>query len=190
MPSVAAKVIGVALVVSLAIVSTLRLLPALYPTPKSFPNYQVQRPTTLGSPIWDMDLGPNVRMLVENTLRYQINTDEGAHEWERLVPSDGGVVYPPSHSNSTKYTISMFHQLRCLNVVRLELTRPSRFSNITAPNERQVKHCLNYLRQMALCRSDPDLENPTSPTSVDIVRARTCKDWRTVYERQAEGARA
>lgn len=138
-------------------------------------------------------------MLVENTLRYQIDTSEGAREWERLVPSDGGVVYPsPSTPSLTpslnttspkQYTISMFHQLRCLNVVRLELTRPSRFSNVTAPNERQVKHCLNYLRQMALCRSDPDLENPTSPTSVDIVRARTCKDWRSVYAAQAEGVR-
>lgn len=125
-------------------------------------------------------------MLIEGTKRYQIDTDEGGKDWERLVPEDGGIIYRRNETDGRQelYTISMFHQLRCLNIVRLEIIRPTRFES-HAPNEPQVKHCLNYLRQMTLCRSDPDLENPTSPKSVDVIRARTCKDWRKVYDAAA-----
>lgn len=81
----------------------------------------------------------------------------------------------------------MFHQLRCLNVLHLELIRPSRFES-HAPNEPLVKHCLNYLRQMILCRSDLYLENvrdPIGPHAVDVTHVGTCKDWRKVYDAAA-----
>lgn len=138
------------------------------------------------SPVWDIgDLG-KVRMLSENTNRYQLDTEEGAKEWESLAPEDGGIIYQrnPDTGELKEYTISMFHQLRCLNLIRAELIQPSHF-NSHKPNELVVKHCFNYLRQMILCRSDTYFENvrdPIGPHAADITHVRTCKDWRKVYD--------
>ncbi|KLO15163.1 hypothetical protein SCHPADRAFT_938888 [Schizopora paradoxa] len=54
------------------------------------------------SPVWDIGDLSAVRMLFENTKRYQSDTEEGAKEWESVVPKDKGI-------------------LRCLNILRLEL---------------------------------------------------------------------
>lgn len=125
-------------------------------------------------------------MLIENTKRYQLDTEEGGQDWESLVPEDGGIVYVRNQDTGEleTYTISMFHELRCLNVIRLELIRPSRFE-LPPPNELLVTHCLNYVRQRILCRSDLYLENvkdSVGPHDVDITHVRTCEDWSKVYD--------
>ncbi|KLO15164.1 hypothetical protein SCHPADRAFT_938889 [Schizopora paradoxa] len=142
------------------------------------------------SSTWDIgDLG-NVRMLIENTKRYQLDTEEGGKEWESLVPEDGGIVFQERNEDTGEleaYTVSMFHELRCLNVIRLELVRPTRFEQ-PPPNEPLVTHCLNYIRQTVLCRSDLYVENvktPIGPHDVDITHVRTCKDWNKVYDAAA-----
>lgn len=139
------------------------------------------------SPIWDIgDLG-EVRMLSENTKRYELAHDGGAEAWEKLVPNDGGIIYRsnPSTGEVDDYTISMFHQLRCLTVLRAELLRPTRFESPRAPNEPILKHCFNYIHQMVLCRSDTYLENlrkSIGENSLSVTPIRICKDWRKVYE--------
>ncbi|KLO11090.1 hypothetical protein SCHPADRAFT_942344 [Schizopora paradoxa] len=127
------------------------------------------------SPEWDIgDLG-QVRMLVENTERYRIDTEEGTADWEKLIPQNGGIVYLPNAETGEleQYTISLFHELRCLDVIRRELVRPTRFESPT-PNEPLVKHCLNYVRQMVLCRSDLYLESVRDPIgpAADITHVR------------------
>lgn len=65
----------------------------------------------------------------------------------------------------------MFHQIRCLNVIRLGVVNwPPKSPELT-------RHCLNYLRQIILCRSDLFLES--LPGKAD--RYRTCKDWSVIY---------
>ncbi|KLO18222.1 hypothetical protein SCHPADRAFT_125398 [Schizopora paradoxa] len=147
----------------------------------------VSNSSSIISPVWDIgDLG-EVRMLSENTKRYELADDGGAEAWEKLVPKDGGIIYRrnPSTGEVEDYTISMFHQLRCLTALRAELLRPTRFETPRAPNEPILKHCFNYIRQMVLCRSDTYLENlrkSIGENSLSVTPIRICKDWRKVYE--------
>jgi len=177
------KYVAIASFLLLALVSVLGLW-------HSYPGYDLDIPylssSVKVSPTWDIGNLGKVRMLLENTRRYQLDTEEGGKEWESLVPEDGGIIYQrnPDTGELEAYTISMFHELRCLNVIRLELVRPSRFES-PAPNEPVVTHCLNYVRQMILCRSDLYLESvkaPVGPHDVDITHVRTCNDWSKVYD--------
>ena len=98
------------------------------------------------------DIGPlgDAKMFVENTDHYALDTEEGIAEWASLVPPDGGVIKIPGHENQP-LTISLFHQLRCLDVLRGAVV--SSLQNRTAADPKTI-HCLNYLRQMVLCRAD------------------------------------
>jgi len=87
--------------------------------------------------------------------------------------------------------VSMFHQLRCVNVVREQLVVPKR-----ARHAELAQHCMNYLRQMILCRGDSFLEPyqyPSRISGVDSNPVRQCWDWEVVYrateENQEEHAR-
>jgi hypothetical protein len=71
----------------------------------------------------------------------------------------------------------MFHQLRCLNVIRSAVAGDSSISQ-----EHQT-HCLNYLRQMVLCRGSTFTESIRGPVEDrEVVReSYTCRDWEAVY---------
>lgn len=89
-----------------------------------------------------------VLMAFEDSVHYQINTEDGRAEWASLIPGNG-LVYlgeQPGHP----FSISMFHQLRCLNIIREDIVGAGR-------NAALSRHCLNYLRQMIMCRSDAQL---------------------------------
>lgn len=50
-----------------------------------------------------------------------------------------------------------------------------------------IRHCLNYLRQMILCRGDTLLEMVQDPVSsrVDKFGVYQCRDWAVVYDTAA-----
>ncbi|KAL7283428.1 hypothetical protein ACG7TL_002858 [Trametes sanguinea] len=80
----------------------------------------------------------------------------------------------------------MFHEIRCLNILREVLV--AFYKNEEARTLVNVpdiaKHCMNYLRQMVLCRADSRLESIRSPTgSKKTVSEITheCKDWTAVF---------
>ncbi|TDL30000.1 hypothetical protein BD410DRAFT_780517 [Rickenella mellea] len=125
---------------------------------------------------WEIGHLGHVQMSVEDTHQYELDTDEGADHWAKLAPKNG-VIHLDNNSTAT---ISMFHQLRCLNVLRVALVQASRTK---APPGPRVRHCLNYIRQMILCRSDLRLENVRDPVihAVDLTSLHTCQDWRKVY---------
>jgi hypothetical protein len=87
-------------------------------------------------------------MYIHDTVRYQLETDEAASEYARLLPPGGHTVEDQA---GRVYTVAMFHQLRCLDILRE--TYVSR--NVTS----LTRHCLNYLRQSVLCLSDTRLES-------------------------------
>lgn len=114
---------------------------------------------------------------MENTQHYRV---ESAHDWNQLVPPDGGIIRLAG--DDRPYTISLFHQLRCLDVIRVAVLRAH--ANGTLPDAR-TEHCMNYLRQMVLCRADTYLESAYSLTSkhtVEITTPKTCQDWTQVYD--------
>lgn len=135
---------------------------------------------------WNIGELGNVKMLVEETSQYALDSEIGTAQWAALVPPDGGVIRIPGID--VPFTISMFHQLRCLDNIRTALVQ-----NQTFP-EPVTAHCMNYIRQMTLCRADLYLENVRESKAlhasvVDITGERTCKDWTKVYAAVQENHR-
>lgn len=117
-------------------------------------------------------------MPVENSIRYQVDTKDGASEWEALSPGKGMVHLGESRQ---PFSIAMFHQLRCLDTLRAGMARTAHPFNETGPAVTELTgHCLNYMRQMLMCGAD---------TTVDVIFDRavhpdrfTCNNWEAVYE--------
>ena len=124
---------------------------------------------------------PFVRMAAQHSSHFQLDTPDGAAEWRSIVPGDG-LVYLGEHKQP--YTVSMMHQLRCLDIIREDMLRgrgedPSALS----------KHCLNYIKQMVLCRGDTQLEPFQYPNHIDPIntdQVYECRDWSAVYDKVKE----
>lgn len=125
-------------------------------------------------------------MSYENTIHYSIETSTGSAEWNATLPVGGAAIH--LGPDCQPFTVSVFHQLRCLNIVREAITAIRDGSSTDVPRPDLVNHCMNYLRQMVLCRTDTSLEslrtiNGLGVTVWDITHK--CRDWETVY-REAE----
>lgn len=119
-------------------------------------------------------------MAFEDSVHYQINTEDGRAEWASLTPGNG-LVYL-GEQPGRPFSISMFHQLRCLDIIREDIVGAD-------SNAALSRHCLNYLRQMIMCRSDAQLENILLTSKEDslqpfFVRPGTyvCNNWNSVLE--------
>jgi hypothetical protein len=88
-------------------------------------------------------------MRLGDSARYQVTTQDGADEWDQLVPTTGATI--TDDSTGDIYTVAMFHQLQCLAYLRHGYA----IDNSTPP---MGKHCLNYLRQVLLCHAETRLE--------------------------------
>lgn len=77
----------------------------------------------------------------------------------------------------------MFHQLRCLDVIRKRIINPLAHISEAVPDE-LLHHCINYIRQMALCRVDVTLEQTYAPPTGVKNNAQICNNWERVYEEQ------
>ncbi|KAJ3753849.1 hypothetical protein EV360DRAFT_52727 [Lentinula raphanica] len=130
---------------------------------------------------------------------YLLSSD-GDYNWSTLTPtSSGGFIYHPQYNKF--YTISMYHQIHCLNALRRYIAQGmTTRANLHLTNEvlSHTNHCLDYLRQALLCQGDTTLE-PVHEILVpaDVSRNVTehldlvsqgwnvihrCKDWTVVRE--------
>ncbi|KAJ6498096.1 hypothetical protein C8R47DRAFT_1112793 [Mycena vitilis] len=145
--------------------------------------YQL-KPTIPGtSPVWDVGPIPKIYLNVENTVHYQLNSSGADAEWAALVPPNGGIVRVGP--DKTPLIPSLFHQLRCLDILRKAYVVDAH-NNLPehARLAAQSRHCLNYLRQMIMCRANLRLEPVVDPLGVHAVDPwgkLTCSDWRVVY---------
>jgi hypothetical protein len=119
-------------------------------------------------------------MAFEDSVHYQTNTEDGRAEWASLTPGDG-LIYL-GEQPGYPFSISMFHQLRCLDILREDIVGAS-------SNAALSRHCLNYLRQMIMCRGDTQLENillSSKENSSQPVFVRpgsyVCSNWNLVLE--------
>ncbi|KAF7290734.1 hypothetical protein MIND_01314100 [Mycena indigotica] len=140
----------------------------------------VSTPAPGVSPVWDLPLGP-VLMDVHNTDKYALNGSLADAQWAALTGSpDNDVI----HLGEKEYMLSMTHQLRCLDIIRRDYVagwQGRRTTHVAA----QTQHCLNYIRQMVLCRGDRRLEEVVDPFgehAVEVRGSRTCRDWTAVFE--------
>lgn len=123
---------------------------------------------------------------MENSVHFAYNTSLGALEWKSTLPSGGGILHLGDHLEP--YSISLFHELRCLDVVREGFVKFEKSGRTVKPDA-LVHHCMNYLRQMILCRSDLELEHARHLMRgivVSDIAHRTCKDWTEVYKAAEE----
>ncbi|KAJ7100383.1 hypothetical protein C8R44DRAFT_946770 [Mycena epipterygia] len=123
---------------------------------------------------------PPVLKDVHNTANYELNGSLADAQWATLFPAQGGVVRLGPEGESSM--LSMFHQLWCLNVIRRDyVAGPMDAGKGTSA---ATRHCLNYIRQMILCRGDRRLEAVVDPYGAHAVQARGTqmrRDWREVY---------
>jgi len=121
----------------------------------------------------------------ENTIRYQVDKEGADEEWARLYPNNGIVTLG---ANKRPFMVSMFHQLRCLDIIRQTIVHSAAENGTqhesnhlsewqgSVPSE-EAQHCVGYLRQMALCRANTQIEPIMTFTSVP----HTCNDWTVAY---------
>lgn len=88
----------------------------------------------------------------------------------------------------------MFHQMRCLDIIRDVVVDYYLDSSPNArPGKRKlVHHCMNYLRQTVMCRGDLHIETvraPSGPTVTVSAVTHSCKDWTAVYDAAEENYR-
>ncbi|KZV85749.1 hypothetical protein EXIGLDRAFT_681570 [Exidia glandulosa HHB12029] len=118
---------------------------------------------------------------MEDTVHYAHDTALGLIEWNSTLPLGGGMLHLGPHQRL--FSVSMFHQLRCLDVIGRELLERSETA-VPAEPTALARHCMNYLRVMVLCRSDTRLEsayNIVGPRIVTSSITHTCNDWSAVY---------
>lgn len=116
--------------------------------------------------------------------------------WKSLFPSDLGFVYHKTLSPNPS-AIAVYHNLHCLNALRgvyyasLDGTLSHRSDNHSGMhNAKHVRHCLDYLRQSAICAADTNLEPidmEEAAKSGDILVTgwgyhRTCRNIESVRE--------
>ena len=120
-------------------------------------------------------------MYFEDSVRYGLNGSDADAEWATLIPANGGIV--TIGPEREPYMPSIFHQMSCLDILRRSYV--ARDSTLTGGPPATVRSCLNYIRQMTFCRRDVRLEpvvDPDGPHAVQPWGAKSCKDWRRVYE--------
>ncbi|THG93401.1 hypothetical protein EW026_g7824 [Hermanssonia centrifuga] len=113
-----------------------------------------------------------------------------AELWESIYPPGYGFVRLGDESRLL--CVAMFHQLHCIEKMRIFLDDPT--NKHVAFGHQQ--HCMNYLRQLFLCKADLTLEPIIAldypaqalDSSVDLVMksgsrvVHSCGDWETVYD--------
>jgi len=138
---------------------------------------------------WQIGELKDVTMRLEETIRYQMSGDEAEREWGALLPPGGGgyIYLGPERQ---RFTIGLFHQMRCLSIIRSTIARSSNQTLATAAEEEpaDARHCFNYLRQIIRCNANLRLESTAnifvSASTLPHMEYR-CKDWRVPY-REAE----
>jgi hypothetical protein len=156
-----------------------------------FTAYRIKHAAEHDLPPWLKKPLPIAHLPMENTVHYDLGTDLGILEWNNATlpgPNHDGVVWLTMEGGERKsFTFSLFHQLRCLNIVRESLMARRR-PPYTEPG-RLAAHCMNYLRQMVLCRADLTLESarhPLGPNTVVSDVTHVCRDWSLILD-EVEG---
>ncbi|KAG6810540.1 hypothetical protein H0H92_011427 [Tricholoma furcatifolium] len=188
MPGISRGVIAVATTanVLLFIVAAITLVSCIHgdETPSKKYTYRgLDYPQTLDIPQLE-----KVHMSIENTVHYAIDTPLGIAEWNATLPTSRGMLY--LGEDLQPFSISMFHQLRCLNIIRETIvTRKHQGRQAKAGIDALTHHCMNYIRQMVLCRTDLRLESVRRSGGAHVTVpyvTHTCNDWTAVYRAAEE----
>ncbi|KAJ7678484.1 hypothetical protein B0H17DRAFT_1015454 [Mycena rosella] len=127
-------------------------------------------------------LDETVELVVEESVHYSLSPDAKA-AWYAAFPDGVGSVQLGLHHRT--FFVSMYHEIHCLQQFRDTLVEP----NPSVPWG-HLHHCLNYLRERALCQADLTLEPGDFATrnfTKDRVGAtHVCRDWNALISKVDE----
>ncbi|KAF9038916.1 hypothetical protein BDZ89DRAFT_1061014 [Hymenopellis radicata] len=120
-----------------------------------------------------------VLLTVEESVRYPVAGSASDDDWFSLQLGSGSAGYVRLGSEERIFVVNMFHELHCLRLLNLA------FDPVKVVLEGHIQHCLNYLRQMTMCKPDLTLERmgwEERNFEVERVGAtHVCRDWSMVY---------
>lgn len=123
-------------------------------------------------------------MTVEESDHYPLLGHGADPFWESMTPISGGFVR--LGPNDRFLLVSMFHQIHCLRFFNWAFDPKFEGQYKFFATHGHNTHCLNYLRQVALCASDLTLEKGdfmSRNLSLQRVGAtHVCRDWSKVYD--------
>ncbi|KFX99147.1 hypothetical protein V490_01923 [Pseudogymnoascus sp. VKM F-3557] len=101
--------------------------------------------------------------------------------WDMLLPLGGGFVevqnpakyglrggFPISNTDKEIYSISMFHQIYCLVILKDAFGRDGGKNEHVAA-ENNLAHCFDYLRQAIMCTGDTTLETALVDENGEVI---------------------
>ncbi|KAJ7914871.1 hypothetical protein B0H13DRAFT_2324871 [Mycena leptocephala] len=152
------------------------------------PAANLERPRLIAPPVDDfpsmlpgVPLAETVKMVVEESIHYSLSP-EARPAWYAAFPDGVGSVRLGLHHRT--FFVSMYHELHCLQQFRDTLMDP-----YPQPNSKlsHLHHCLEYLRERALCQADLTLE-PGDFTKRNFAEDRVgathvCRDWNAVISK-------
>ncbi|KAK5108180.1 hypothetical protein LTR62_008711 [Meristemomyces frigidus] len=110
---------------------------------------------------------------------------KGDELWSNIIPDNGGFVFHRVHDKlGYKTGISMFHQLHCLQMIRMAIQKLQNGTVESGDMHSQTHwvHCLDYLVQGIQCAADGTSE-PVKGHLVDGYDvAHQCRDARPLWE--------
>ncbi|KAF9479332.1 hypothetical protein BDN70DRAFT_984122, partial [Pholiota conissans] len=114
-----------------------------------------------------------VFLQVEESVHFNYSTKEASKEWAQGPPSGSGAFVLPEDHRAV--FIATFHQYHCIETFAKELVDTNK------THWDHLRHCLNFLRQIILCRPDLTLEEGDFAER-DFTRDRlgaihTCRNW-------------
>ncbi|KAG2362352.1 hypothetical protein BDR07DRAFT_1609564 [Suillus spraguei] len=125
-----------------------------------------------------------VALTFEDSKYYSTSGLSAWSEWDLLDHFPKGHGFVRLGPNGRLFGVSMFHQIHCLQMIRLAL--------INGPNDHSG-HCLNFLRQAILCNSDTTLDpvyiNGSMSGTNGLGVTHICRDWSQVYAYTEENQR-
>lgn len=119
-----------------------------------------------------------VRLMVEETTRYNYSTPEATAEGRRGFPRGSGSFR--LNGDNRAVFLSMYHQLHCVETMGQELIKTNK------SHWPHLQHCLNFLREIALCRPDLTLEagdfTQRNFRTERMGATHVCRDWTTLHD--------
>ncbi|KAJ7792082.1 hypothetical protein B0H13DRAFT_2394081 [Mycena leptocephala] len=142
------------------------------------PNGKVRHGTPLS---FSVAFGEEVALRIALTPEHYGVDESADEEWDKLLPSGGHLVYVAEDMavSPTPYTVTLFHQFKCLSIIRAQYKLPPR-----TPITPQTRHCMNYLRQTILCGLNLRIESVEEVSGLTdrYLYDTVCRDWRNLYE--------
>lgn len=147
-------------------------------------------------PTFPLALPRKVAMVVEESVHYYAHggaRDEWAYQ--RGFGFDGAARVG---AQNRTFAVSLYHQTHCLLYLHAQLTSAAAaavdvdIDGATHERFAHHQHCLNYLRQQALCHPDLTLEpgaGDFAARDFEVVRVgetHVCRDFETAWDRNTE----